>query len=66
MPRLLEITYTRSVIGGSQRQRRTLAALGLRKLHHSVRHADTPTIRGMINTIPHLLAWREVEESDTP
>jgi large subunit ribosomal protein L30 len=66
MARLLEITYTKSVIGGSERQRRTLASLGLRKLHHTVRHADNPTIRGMIDSIPHLLTWREVEESDTP
>lgn len=60
----LEITYTRSVIGHSERQRRTLQALGLRKLHHTVRHADTPTIRGMINRVAHLVAWREIEEGE--
>lgn len=62
MPRQLEVTYTRSAIGCSQRQRRTVEALGLRRLHQTVRHADNPTIRGMINSIQHLVTCREVEE----
>jgi large subunit ribosomal protein L30 len=62
MARLLEITYTRSAIGRSQRQRRTVEALGLKKLHDTVRQEDNPTIRGMVASIQHLLTWRELEE----
>jgi large subunit ribosomal protein L30 len=62
MAKLLEITYTRSAIGRSVRQRRTIEALGLKKLHHTVRQEDTPTIRGMVSSVQHLLSWREVEE----
>jgi large subunit ribosomal protein L30 len=62
---MLEITYRRSAIGRPQRQRRTLAALGLRKLQHSVRREDSPTTRGMIAKVQHLVSWREVDESET-
>ena len=62
MPRQLEITYTRSSIGRSQRQRRTLEALGLTRLHQTVRRPDNPTTRGMIGSVSHLVTWREVEE----
>jgi large subunit ribosomal protein L30 len=62
MPGQLEITYTRSAVGRSERQRRTVEALGLRRLHQTVRHQDNPTIRGMVNSVKHLLTWREIEE----
>lgn len=55
----LKITLVKSPIGYSKRQKGTVRALGLRKLHHSVMHDDTPVIRGMINKISHLV---EVEE----
>lgn len=64
MPRQLEITYTSSAIGRHKQQRRTVQALGLRKLHQSVRHPDNPSIRGMIQTVQHLVTWREVEEGE--
>ncbi|MGI8827467.1 MAG: 50S ribosomal protein L30 [Chloroflexota bacterium] len=64
MPRQLEVTYTRSGIGHSERQRRTLEALGLRKLHDTVRHHDQPSIRGMISRVHHLVNWCEVEEGE--
>lgn len=64
MPRSLEITYTRSAVGRSERQRRTLQALGLSKLHQTVRHADNPTTRGMVKKIEHLLTWREIDEGE--
>ncbi len=64
MPTKLEITYSRSSIGASERHRGTLRALGLRKLHQSVRQDDNPTIRGMITSIQHLVTWREVEEGE--
>ena len=62
MATLLEITYTRSAIGRSDRQRRTIEALGLKRLHHTVRQEDNASIRGMIKSVQHLLTWREVED----
>jgi large subunit ribosomal protein L30 len=66
MPRELEITYIKSAIGYSERQKRTLRALGLRKLHDSVRQPDNPSIRGMVHSIQHLLSFREVEGEVAP
>jgi large subunit ribosomal protein L30 len=65
MARRLEITYTRSAIGRLPNQRKTIEALGLRKLQDRAEHDDTPTIRGMINTVGHLVTWREIEQGDS-
>jgi large subunit ribosomal protein L30 len=62
MSKRLEITYTRSAIGRPQSQRRTLAALGLRKLNQTVRLPDNEAVRGMVHTVRHLVTWSEVEE----
>jgi large subunit ribosomal protein L30 len=59
---VLEVTYSRSAIGRSERQRRTIRALGLKKLHDTVRHRDTTDMRAMIGSVSHLLTVREVEE----
>src|SRR5690349_14641898 len=61
MAKRLEITYVRSAVGRPFTQRRTVEALGLRRLHQTVHHDDTPTVRGMIRTVQHLLSWREIE-----
>ena len=58
----LRVTYVKSAIGYNKRQKSTIKALGLRKLHQSVVHDDTPAIRGMINKIPHLVRVEDVEE----
>ena len=58
----LKITWTKSYIGKPQDQRRVVHALGLRRLHHSVTHGDTPTIRGMVNKISHLVTVEEIAE----
>lgn len=55
----LKITLTRSVISAQKRQRATVTALGLRKLHQSVVKNDTPIIRGMIAKVSHLLTVEE-------
>jgi large subunit ribosomal protein L30 len=65
MARQLEITYSSSVIGRSQRQRRTIAALGLRRLHQTVCLPDNPSVRGMIAHVQHLVTWKEVEEIES-
>jgi large subunit ribosomal protein L30 len=51
----LRVTLTRSLIGLSPKQEATVRALGLRRLNQSVVHQDTPTIRGMIAKVPHVL-----------
>ncbi len=54
------ITWVKSGIGYAEDQRRTLKALGFRRLNQSVTHDDSPSIRGMINKVKHLV---KVEES---
>lgn len=59
--KMLKITQTKSLIGYESSQKRTMKALGLRRIRHSVIHKDTPQIRGMINKVTHLVAVEEVE-----
>ena len=56
----IKITQIKSSIGYKQKAKKTLAALGLKKLNHTVVKNDTIQIRGMINKIYYLL---KVEES---
>jgi large subunit ribosomal protein L30 len=63
MARQLEITYTRSSIGRLPRQRRTIEALGLHRLHQTVLLPDNETTRGMVDSVSHLVTWREVKEA---
>lgn len=58
----LKITWTKSYIGKPQNQRKVVQALGLRRLHHTVTVGDTPTIRGMVNKVSHLVTVEEVDE----
>lgn len=51
----LRIQWVKSAIGYSQGQRRVLKALGFRRLHQTVVHADSPTIRGMVHKVRHML-----------
>jgi large subunit ribosomal protein L30 len=60
--RTVRITLVKSPIGYAQNQRATVRSLGLRKLNASVTHKETPQIRGMINTVSHLVKVEEVEE----
>jgi large subunit ribosomal protein L30 len=55
----LKITQIRSTIGAKPKQRGTLRALGLRRINHTVEHADRPEIRGMVAKIPHLVRVEE-------
>ncbi len=55
----VKVTLTRSIIGLSPKQEATVKALGLRRMHHSVEHEDTATIRGMIAAVPHVLTVRQ-------
>ncbi|MCB0111442.1 MAG: 50S ribosomal protein L30 [Caldilineaceae bacterium] len=55
MPKTIEIKLVKSPIGYTKRQKATVKALGLKKLHQTVEKEDTPAIRGMINAVSHLL-----------
>jgi large subunit ribosomal protein L30 len=55
VPNKLRITYVKSAIGYSQRQKDTIRALGLRRLHQTVELPDTPMIRGMVSHVKHLV-----------
>jgi large subunit ribosomal protein L30 len=57
----LQITYVRSAIGYSRRQKGTVRALGLKRLGQTVEHQDTPVVRGMIDRVRHLVQVAEVE-----
>ncbi len=54
-------------MGSAARQKATIRALGLRRLHQSVEHDDTPTIRGMIDAVPFAVkvAGRGAAEGET-
>jgi len=57
----LHITYVRSAIGYSLRQKGTIRALGLKRLGDVVEHSDTPVIRGMIDRVQPLVQVDEVQ-----
>ena len=58
----IKITQVRSGIGRPLRQKRTLEALGLRKMHHSVEKVATPQILGMVAKVKHLVSIEEIAE----
>ncbi|TMQ57038.1 MAG: 50S ribosomal protein L30 [Candidatus Eisenbacteria bacterium] len=55
MMALVKITQERSKIRCLKKHKRTLAALGLRRINHSVVHEDTPQIRGMVHQVRYLV-----------
>ncbi len=57
----LRITLVKSPIGYSKRQKGTVRALGLRRMHQTVVQEDTPVIRGMIAKVAHLVKVEEGE-----
>ncbi len=57
----IKVTQVRSAIDYSFKQKRTLVALGIKKMNGSVIHEDQPAIRGMVNKIIHLVTVEEIE-----
>jgi len=57
--KIVRITLVKSPIGYSKRHKATIRALGLRRLHQTVEHVDTPTLRGMIYVVNHLVEVAE-------
>ena len=58
---LLKVTQVRSVVGSKQRHKRTVRALGLKRIRDIRVHEDTPQIRGMVQKVQHLVHAEEVE-----
>ena len=52
----IKVTKLRSAINRTQNQKRTLEALGLKKIGQTVEHDDTPNILGMIKKVNHLVS----------
>ncbi len=55
----LRVRLVRSPIGYSEKQKRTVRALGLRRVNQIVEHVDNETVRGMVAKIPHLVRVEE-------
>jgi large subunit ribosomal protein L30 len=55
----LKVTLVRSSIGYTKDQKATVKALGLRRMHQTVEHKDTPALRGMLNKVIHMLKIEE-------
>ena len=60
MAKTLKITLVKSTIGASPKQKKTVEALGLKKLHHSVELAGSAAVRGAIAKVSHLLSVEEL------
>jgi large subunit ribosomal protein L30 len=56
----IRITQIKSKNGKPERQKRTLEALGIHKMHHSVEHEATPPILGMVEKVRHLVKVEEI------
>lgn len=56
----LQITLTKSVIGTKPGQRKTVEALGLRKLNQTVEQADNAAVRGALTKVAHLVTVKEI------
>lgn len=57
----IRVTQIKSMIGSTQRQKNTLAALGIKKMHNPVEHETTPQILGMVEKVRHLVSVEEVK-----
>ena len=57
----LEVKWTRSAIGRPKDQRATLRGLGLTRMQKTVKLEDTPSIRGMVKKVIHLVEYKEVD-----
>lgn len=66
MPGKLRITYRKSSIGYPQRQKDTIRLLGFHKLYSTIEKDDTPSIRGMVQRVAHLVQVEEVPDGTIP
>ncbi len=56
----IRVTLVRSIIHCPERQKRTVAALGIRKMHNAVELTATPQIIGMVKKVEHLLLVEDI------
>ncbi len=61
---MLRIKLVRSMIGQTKSNKLTVTGLGLRKMHQVVEHADSPSVRGMIHKVKHMLHVEEVADAE--
>jgi large subunit ribosomal protein L30 len=57
----LKVTQIKSIIGAKDNQRQTIRSLGLKRMHDTVVKEDRPEIRGMVQTVTHLVSVEEVD-----
>ena len=57
----IRVTQVKSKIGRPERQKRTILALGLKKMNQTVEHEATPQVLGMVKKVAHLLKVEEVK-----
>ncbi len=60
MTGVLKITLVKSMIGRPEKHRKVLRGMGLAKLNRAVELVDTPSVRGMINKVSHLVKMEEM------
>jgi large subunit ribosomal protein L30 len=60
--KMLRITLVKSAIGYSVKHKATVRALGFTKLHQTVEHMDSPSLRGMLSKVNHLVEIEQVEQ----
>jgi large subunit ribosomal protein L30 len=57
--KIIRVTLMKSAIGFSKEHKATVKALGFKHLHQTVEHVDTPTLRGMLYKVAHLVVVEE-------
>jgi large subunit ribosomal protein L30 len=57
----IRITQVKSAIHRPLRQKQTLAALGIKRMHHTVEKEVNPEVMGMVNKLKHLIEVTEVK-----
>lgn len=61
--KIVRITLVKSPIGYSKRHKATIRALGLRRMNQTVEQVDSPTLRGMLSMVNHLVVVEEFVEA---
>ncbi len=61
MAKRLKVTQVKSKIGGKPNQRETLRTLGLERIGDIIGKDDSPSVRGMVNTVAHLVKVEEID-----
>ncbi|NQV30476.1 MAG: 50S ribosomal protein L30 [Candidatus Marinimicrobia bacterium] len=56
----IKVTQIKGLIGQKEKLRRTVEALGLKRIDHSVIHEDNPVIRGMVFKVKHLVIVEKI------